>query len=98
MGSAVVNKHLVGASDSFDEGTRVWFWTRVAGGRAGDRIEHVWIHEGRVMQRAGLELGGAHWRTQSKKTLFPGSVGNWVVEARDAAGNVLARREFSCTR
>jgi hypothetical protein len=98
VGTAIVNKRLVGASDSFGEGTRVWFWTRVTGGRAGDRIEHVWIHEGRVMQRAGLELGGAHWRTQSKKTLFPGSAGSWVVEARDAAGNLLARREFSCTR
>jgi hypothetical protein len=68
----------------------------VLGGRKGDTIEHVWFREGSVMSRMTLQVGSANWRTQSRKTLFAGSAGSWVVEARDAAGNVVSRREFTC--
>jgi hypothetical protein len=43
-----------------------------------------------------LRIGGAHWRTQSRRTLRPGSAGQWAVEARDATGTVLARTDFTC--
>ena len=46
VGINVVDKRLVGESDTFAVGTRVTFWTRVAGGRAGDTISHVWFHNG----------------------------------------------------
>jgi hypothetical protein len=96
VGTGVVDRRLVGEGDRFAEGAQVWFWTRVQGGRAGDTIHHVWIHEGRVANRIPLRVGGWHWRTQSRRTLTPGSAGRWVVEARDDAGRVLARREFVC--
>jgi cytoskeleton protein RodZ len=97
VGTAVENNRLVGQADRFSEGTRVWFWTRVVGGTRGQRIRHVWIREGSVISSATLKLGGSHWRTHSRKTLFPGSAGSWTVEARDAAGNLLARSDFTCT-
>lgn len=96
VGTAVVNRRLVGESDRFTTGTEVWFWTRVQGGAPGRTIRHVWLHEGRVIESVSLALGGPHWRTQSSKRLRPGSAGRWVVEARDEAGNMLARSEFRC--
>jgi cytoskeletal protein RodZ len=96
VGTRVVNRRLVGAGDRFAEGTRVWFWTLVQGGSSGDTIRHVWIHEGRETNNIPLTVGGWHWRTHTRKYLAPGSGGRWAVEARDAAGRVLARSEFEC--
>lgn len=96
VGTRVVNHRLVGAGDRFAEGTRVWFWTLVHGGSSGDTIRHVWIHEGRETNSISLTIDGWHWRTHTRKTLSRGSAGHWTVEARDAAGRVLARSEFEC--
>ena len=96
IGTGVRNRQLVGRSDRFTAGTAAWFWTRVDGGQRGDTIEHVWLHEGVEAARISLGVGGARWRTQSSKTLR--STGTWAVEARDAAGRVLARTEFHCVR
>ena len=68
------------------------FWTHVVGGRAGDTIDHVWLRDGSVVGAASLSVGSPDWRTQSRRLLDP--AGQWVVEARDAAGRVLARHEF----
>ena len=73
------------------------FWTSVEGARSGQSIDHVWLHDGQEKLRIALKLGGARWRTQSYKNLHPGSTGTWVAEARDAAGNVLARQTFRVT-
>lgn len=96
VGTAVADRELEGRADRFDEGTKVAFWTRVSGGEPGDRIVHVWMREGEEVFSVELEAGGAGWRTWSTKTLFPGSAGRWVVEARDVQGQVLARHEFNC--
>jgi hypothetical protein len=96
VGTGVVDRELQGVGDSFPEGAKVWFWVRVVGAEAGDQITHVWMREGREVHSIALELGGSHWRTWSSKTLHPGSVGAWAVEARDAEGSVLAREEFRC--
>jgi cytoskeletal protein RodZ len=97
VGTSVVNRKLTGESDRFNEGTRVTFWTRVVGGQSGERIRHVWLYKGAVMDSIELELGGSHWRTYSRKTLPRGKLGPWAVELRDAAGRVRARQEFSCS-
>jgi len=96
VGTAVENRQLVGESDRFTEGTTVWFWTRVEDGTSGDRIHHIWLHEGVEATSIPLKLGGSPWRTYSNKTLRTDSAGNWAVEARDKDGRVLARRDFLC--
>lgn len=96
VGTAVEDHRLIGPSDRFAEGSRVWFWTRVEGGAAGDSVTHVWIRGGREILAVPLEIGGPHWRTQSSHTLVAGSAGEWTVEARDDEGNVLARDSFTC--
>jgi len=96
VGTDVVDHRLVGEADRFVEGTQVWFWTHVRGGTTGNTIRHVWSHEGRVIMSFPLKIGAYHWRTQSRKTLSPGSAGAWVVEVLDETGQTLARREFAC--
>jgi len=96
VGTDVVDRRLVGAGDHFEEGTVVWYWTRVLGGQPGDTIRHVWIHAGRTIGVAELEVDGAYWRTQSGRQLPQGSIGDWTVEARDLEGRVLASADFTC--
>lgn len=94
VGRRMVGLELQGQDDRFAEGSVVWFATRVLGGRRGQVVRHVWLREGKLVEAIELELGGGHWRTNSRKTLW--GVGDWAVEARDARGAVLARAEFSC--
>ena len=96
VGTGIENRQLVGRRDRFTEGTEVWFLTHVQGGSSGDTIHHVWLHQGVEKWRKALSVGGPRWRTYSAKTLHPGSVGDWAVEVRDNAGQVLARRDFLC--
>jgi hypothetical protein len=94
VGTGIVGNRLRGAGDRFAEGSVVWFSTRVAGGRPGERIRHVWFRgEGRV-QTIELGLGGPSWRTHSSKTLW--GRGPWSVEVRDDSDRVLARAGFEC--
>lgn len=96
VGTGVVDHRLVGRGDRFREGTVVWFWTSVLGGRPGDKIRHVWSHGGRSVAVAELNVDGAHWRTQSRRPLPEGATGDWTVEARDAEGHVIASVGFTC--
>ena len=96
VGTGIRNRELVGGSSRFREGDTVWFWTRVLGGAPGDRIEHVWLRDGRRTGAVDLRIGASHWRTQSNRTLRRGSAGRWVVEARDPDGRLLASHEFVC--
>jgi hypothetical protein len=94
VGRRVVNRRLEQRGDRFEEGEVVWFSTRVLGGGRGDSIRHVWLRDGRTMQSTVLDIGGPHWRTHSRKTLW--GTGEWTVEARDPDGRVLARAGFTC--
>jgi cytoskeleton protein RodZ len=96
VGTEVESSRLVGRADRFPEGAAVVFWTRVLGGRPGDVVRHVWLHEGQTVGFADLPLGGSHWRTYSRRELPEGATGRWVVEARSPDGQVLAREEFLC--
>lgn len=97
VGTGIAAHDLIGETTRFAEGERVFFWARIEGGEAGETIRHVWIHDGVEELQVTLRLGGAHWRTHSYKNLNAGSAGSWAVEARDGAGRVIARREFSCS-
>lgn len=98
VGTAVENRQLVGRADRFTEGTQAHFWTRVQGGAPGSRIVHVWLRAGGEEMRRELRVDGPSWRTYSTLVLPSGSAGEWAVEARDEAGRVLARSEFTCSR
>lgn len=97
VGTGVADRELQGRADSFPEQAEVWFWTRVEGGGDGDYLVHVWLRDGEEVYRHELRIGGSHWRTWSSKTLHAGSAGDWIVEARNEDGLVLARETFRCT-
>jgi len=94
VGRRVVGHRLVDESGDFVEGKEVWFWTRVLGGRRGDHVHHVWIHDGRRVEVVKLKLGASQWRTQSRRRMTAGTAGEWTVEARDPAGQLLASVDF----
>jgi hypothetical protein len=96
VGTDVVDHRLVGRGDRFREGTVVWFWTSVLGGRPGDKIRHVWLHGDRTVAVTALSVNGAHWRTQSRRPLPEGSTGDWTVETRDPEGHLIASVGFTC--
>jgi len=96
VGTDVVDRQLVGQSQTFSVGTRVVFWTRIVGGGYGDSVSHVWLHNGLTTGVVDLPVDGPSWRTQSRRTLASDAEGTWVVEARDSDGRVLARHEFRC--
>ena len=96
LGTEIVNHAVTGRKDTFSEGERVAFWTRVHTASPGGVIHHYWLHEGQAVMKTVLRIGSANWRTFSRYTLPEGSSGSWVVEARDERGRVLAREEFLC--
>jgi cytoskeletal protein RodZ len=96
VGSAVVDLQLRGRGDRFAAGQTVYFWTRILGGSDGQPIRHVWRHEGRQVGYVPLELGGAHWRTYSRRELPEDRLGRWTVEVVDGGGRVLAKASFEC--
>ena len=96
VGTGVTDHRLVGRADRFAEGTQVAFWTLVTGGGRGDVLRHVWFHQGQAVMRADLEIGGAQWRTYSRRLLPKGATGEWMVEARGPDGGLLARQAFLC--
>ncbi len=98
VGTRIVHHQLENQAEKFEEGTEVWFWTRVLGGEAGEPIRHIWFHEHREVDSVELILGGPHWRTQSRMTLHSGSAGRWAAEARNSAGLVMARQEFTSVK
>ncbi len=94
VGRRIVKRRLEDREERFAEGETAWFSTRVLGGKPGEAIRHAWLHESKVVQSIKLGLGGPDWRTHSSKTLR--ETGQWVVEARDEEGRVLARAAFAC--
>jgi len=55
VGTAIEQRELKGKAESFPEGSKVFFWTRVLGGADGDRIHHVsyrnWVRSARPRRR-----------------------------------------------
>lgn len=96
VGRKIADRRLVGEDTTFEEGATVWFWMRIEGGGPADLVRHVWMRGDRRVATYDMTVEGPHWRSWSRKTLAAGSTGPWSVEARDAAGRVLARAEFVC--
>ncbi len=90
----VVDRMPVGAATTFapDVG-KVYLWTKVHGAD-GTQISHVWIH-GSHEAVVELPVGGSPWRTWSSRTINPEWTGEWRVEVRNAAGDVLETITFT---
>jgi hypothetical protein len=69
-------------------------WTRVTGGE-GQTLYHVWFYGDTEVGNVPLSIGGSPWRTWSRKQVPAEATGDWHVEIRDAAGNVIERLDFT---
>ena len=93
VGTAVADKALTGAAESFPAGTAsVVCFSRVTGG-AGTEIEHVWYKGDTEMFRKKLSITGSPFRTWSSKTLPEGAAGDWRCDVVQG-GKVLASVKF----
>ena len=96
VATMVVDRMPSGVATTFGADVeRVYAWTRIEGADGETTIHHVWIHGD--VERADLELriGGSPWRTWSNKAIPPEWAGDWRVEVRDDAGNVLETIRFA---
>ena len=94
VGTDVVDRQLVGRSNSFPAGSAVVFWTLVRGGQPGSEVRHLWLQDERVANAVILPVESPQWRTFSRLQFAPGEEGVWLVEARDGQDRVLVRHEF----
>lgn len=78
------------------ESDKVWIYSKVKMEKgAKGKIHHVYIHEGKEVQTVTLKVKGPTFRTNSYKTINANMEGDWKVEIRDDAGNVLDTVEFN---
>lgn len=91
---AVVDRMPDGEASEFpvDVG-EVVCWSLVTGAE-GTSIQHVWIHDGMEFP-VTLQIGGSPWRTWTTKTIPPEWAGEWQVQIRDAAGNLMDELSFT---
>ena len=97
IGLDVIDRMPVGADSTFtaDVG-RVYCWTRISGApEGGTTIHHVWIHGDQEMADLELNIGAPSWRTWSNKAIMADWTGDWRVEVRDDAGNVIETIRFT---
>jgi hypothetical protein len=94
LARAIEDREPVDTGSSFPATVgRVWLWTKVSGA-AGQTVTHVWSH-GDNEWEVPLQIGAATWRTWSNKTIPPEWTGDWQVQVRDQAGNVLETVRFT---
>jgi hypothetical protein len=78
VGTAVADRALAGAAESFPVGTeKLVCFSRVSNVAADTEIEHVWFKGDAEQARVKLRIGGSPWRTHSSKTMPADAAGDW---------------------
>jgi hypothetical protein len=80
VGTAIENRMLVGAAESFALGTQKLFCFSRISNAAGSEVEHVWYKGDVEMGRVKLAVNGSPWRTHSSKNLGDDASGEWRCE------------------
>jgi hypothetical protein len=78
VGTAVAERALSGAAESFPAGTaKLVCFSKVTNLAADSEIEHVWYKGDAEQARVKLRVGGSPWRTHSSKTMPADAAGEW---------------------
>ncbi|CCQ11390.1 hypothetical protein PALB_22810 [Pseudoalteromonas luteoviolacea B = ATCC 29581] len=72
---------------------KLYFFTEVKE-LAGSSIRHLWYYEDSLIADIKLSINSARYRTYSLKNIQHKQVGDWRVEAVNAEGGLIARKEF----
>ena len=93
VGTAVADRALTGAAESFPAGTASVVCFSKVTGAAGSDIEHVWYKGDAEMARVTLSIKGSPFRTYSRKKLPADAAGEWRCDVTHA-GKVLQSVKF----
>lgn len=91
LGTAVENRQLTGAADSFPVNSQVYLWMEFTGG-SNQTVTVTWKH-GDVSHATQLAIGGSHWRTWAVKTVA--AAGDWTATVTTPDGATLKTLTFS---
>lgn len=78
----IEDREPVGASDAFEDGERVFIWSRVENA-ADTEVRHVWERNGSEVVEMELEIGGPNWRTWTRSAVSAGEYTVRVVGEND---------------
>jgi hypothetical protein len=91
----VKDRTPVEPGDSFpSDAGKLFCFTRILGAQGETKVSHVWFFNGKQISLVNLKVGSPNWRTWSSKEILPEWAGDWKVEIRDAAGEVIHTLEF----
>ncbi len=92
-GTGVIRKKrvLVGESDSFEPGTKVWVWSRVHGHK-GEAFKYVWKRDDKLVMEKEYTATSSHYRSWTAVRVKAGS---YTVEIQSADGDVLGSVAFT---
>jgi hypothetical protein len=95
VATGVENREPVGTADVFPASTeRVYCFLEAKDISKPTEVSFVWIHGDQEMRKVNLPLpAGPRWRTWAYKNLG-GKKGDWKVEIRDAAYNLMKEIKF----
>ena len=93
VGTAVAERVLSGAAESFPAGTATVFCFTKVTGAAGTDIEHVWYKGDTEMARVTLSITFSPHRTWSSKKMPTDAAGDWRCDVVQA-GKVLQSVKF----
>lgn len=94
VGTAIADRALAGAAESFPKGTaKLYCFSKITGVADSSEVEHVWYQGDTEVARVKLHVGGSPWRTYSSKNLPPDASGDWRCDVVQG-GNVLQSVKF----
>jgi len=93
VGTAVAERALTGAAESFPAGTATVFCFTKITGAAGTDIEHAWYKGDTEMARVPLSIKYSPHRTWSSKKMPTDAAGDWRCDVVQA-GKVLQSVKF----
>jgi hypothetical protein len=95
VGTGVENREPVGVAEAFPASTeKVYCFLEATDIAQDTEVSFVWFHGQEEMSKISLPLKmGPKWRTNASKSLR-GLPGDWKVEIKDAAGNLVQEAKF----
>jgi hypothetical protein len=96
IAEGVENLEPVSVSETFPSTTeRVYCFIEATNIEVDTEVTFIWYHEGTEMRTFSIPImQGSRWRTFAYKNLY-GRTGNWKVEIKDAAGNLVKSLSFT---
>lgn len=95
VGTGIENREPAGVAEIFLASTeKVYCFLEATGIAKDTEVSFVWIYNQKEILKTNMPLkAGPKWRTNTNKNLR-GLKGDWKVEIRDSAGNVLKDVKF----